>query len=147
MNSDAAARPLRLVPEMASLRLQVLAFTRAYIAHWGEGPSYGEIAQATATNRMSVKKVVQRLIVQGMLLRAPGARGLMLPDRRDDALRVLRELGWSVDASAARLVPPITNCPLQAPDALDYDGRDWVVGRCTDDGAQEIEGTDTSSAA
>ena len=99
MNSDAPAQPLRLAPDMASRRLQVLAFVRVYIRRWGEGPSYGEIAQAVGTNRSRAKDMVRQLIAQGALLRAPGARGLVLPDRVEEALRLLRELGWKVDRS------------------------------------------------
>lgn len=149
MNSNAPA--LRLAPDMASLRLQVLAFARVYIARWGEGPSYGEIAYATGSNRNSVKKMVRRLIAQGLLLRAPGARGLILPDRRDEALRLLRELGWSIDADGARLTPPrgqaVTNRTLQAIDVLDYDGHRYVAGKVGEDGAQETQGSDDSATA
>ena len=133
---------LRLTPAMASLRLQVLAFVRAYSARWGEGPSYGEIGEATGASRTAIKKAVRRLISQGMLLRAPGVRGLVLPDRRDDAIRVLRELGWVVDGEGSRLIPPygqeVTNRALMAAHVLDYDGAS-NTDTGGNDGAQEIQ--------
>ena len=146
MDGDARGAPLRLTPDMASLRLQVLAFVRVYITRWGEGPSYGEIGEATGASRTAIKKAVRRLIAQGLLLRSPGARGLMLPDRRDEAIRVLRELGWTVDGDGARLTPPVgqdagqevTNRALLAIEVLDYDGG-AIAARGTDDGAQEIQ--------
>jgi len=133
--------PLRLAPDMASRRLQVLAFVRVYITRWGEGPSYGEIAQAVGTNRERVKDVVRQLIAQGLLLRAPGMRGLVLPDRRDDALRLLRELGWTVEPSESRVIPPtgqaVTNPALQALDVLDYDGGAYGVATGGNDGTKK----------
>ncbi|KUR80775.1 LexA family transcriptional regulator [Novosphingobium sp. FSW06-99] len=141
MNGDAPAAALRLSPDMVSLRLQVLKFARVYIGMWGEGPSYGEIGQATGASRTAVKKAVRKLAEQGLLLRTPGARGLVLPEARDDALRVLRDLGWTVDADHARIVAPaeggVTNRALQAVAVLDYDGRRLMVGGMRGDGEEK----------
>ena len=127
--------PLRLRPEMASLRLQVLAFVRGYITHWGDAPSYGEIAAATGTNRTRVKSAVRRLVADGHLLQAPGTRGLALPERVDDALALLRRLGWSIETDdlCAR-APGITNPTLIGLDLLDYAVADRRDG--DDDGQQ-----------
>jgi hypothetical protein len=142
VSSEGAATPLRRSPQMAKLRLQVLAFVRAYIIRWGEGPSWGEIAEGTGTNRTRVKWTVRQLVAQGLLLRAPGVRGLMLPDRRDEAIRILRALGWVVDGESMRAVPSygdaVTKLTLQANEVLDYDiGHNPVGGN--GDGAQEIK--------
>lgn len=127
---DAAA--LRLAPDMASLRLLVLSFVRAYIGRWGASPSYGEIAAATRSNRTRVRKAVRSLSDDGLILRAAGPRGLSLPDRRDEALRVLKALGWEIwpserDSGAGKLVAPstsgVTNRPLQLADLLGYHRR------------------------
>lgn len=115
---------------MVSLRLLALDFVRQYIAKWGASPSYGEIAAALDTNRTRIRKAVKSLAADGLLLRAPGARGLALPDTRERALQVLRSLGWKVDAATTSIAPPIgtsgtpqiavTNTPLQAMPLLDY---------------------------
>lgn len=138
---------LKLAPDMASLRLQVLAFVRAYIHRWGEGPSYGEIAEATGTNRTRARKAVRRLVAHGQLLQVPGARGLALPDRREEALRTLRALGWVVDEDAGRLVPPahrtpragqpVTNRTLPTADRLDYAGCTATAAQVAGDGAAQ----------
>lgn len=117
-------RPLRLAPEMASLRLQVLAFVRSYCTRWGESPSYGEIAQATGTNRTRVKHAVRRLVQTGQLLRQPGPRGLVLPDQQAQALALLERLGWRIDHGGQALRsdgPIVTNPALRLDDVLDYD--------------------------
>lgn len=122
------ATALRLAPDMASLRLLVLSFIRAYIGRWGASPSYGEIAAATRSNRTRVRKAVRSLSDDGLILRAAGPRGLSLPDRRDEALRVLKALGWEIrpseqDSGAGKLVAPapsVTNGPLQLADLLGY---------------------------
>ena len=119
------ADPPRLRPDMASLRLLALDFVRRYIGQWGASPSYGEIAAGLDTNRTRIRKAVKSLAADGLLLRTPGARGLALPETRENALHVLRSLGWTVDASARAVAAPgvdpvVTNMPLQAPPLLDY---------------------------
>jgi len=116
---------LRLGPEMASFRLLVLKFVRDYIGRWGQSPSYGEIANSLQTNRTRIRKAIKSLVAEGMLLNAPGPRGLTMPTAPDDALRVLRALGWAVEEDIKRLRPPgtcngVTNRPLLPPAALDY---------------------------
>lgn len=107
----------RLRPAMASMRLIVLDFVRTYIERWGASPSYGEIAAHACTDRGRVRKAVKSLAADGMLLRRPGPRGLSLPARRDDALRMLRELGYHIDETART----VTNRPLPPLPVLDYD--------------------------
>lgn len=125
---------LRLVPDMVSLRLLVLAFVKGYIGRWGASPSYGEIAEATGTNRTRVKKAVRSLQADGLLLRLnrPGsaqARALALPAQRDAAAQLLTGLGYRVlpiaddlaEDSAAMAGKSITDRPLRAAERLDYD--------------------------
>lgn len=123
---------LRLAPEMVSLRLLVLAFVKGYIGKWGASPSYGEIAEATGTNRTRVKKAVRSLQTDGLLLRLnrPGstnARALALPAQRDAAAQLLTGLGYRVlpgreNATAAGASEiAITDRTLRAAERLDYD--------------------------
>lgn len=118
---------LRLAPDMASLRLLVLAFVRDYFGKWDASPSYGEIAAAMTppSNRTRIRKAVKSLVADGLLLRSPGPRGLKLPDSREAALRVLRELGWRIDEDITAAFPAdrregVTNPPLLPPPELDY---------------------------
>lgn len=111
----------QLRPEMASLRLKVLAFVRAYIRAHGGSPSYGEIAAGLGTNRERVRKAVKRLIAAGELGRAPGPRGLVLPSDEREALLRLGALGWSIDEARMRLgLPGVTKRPLRGNVELDY---------------------------
>ena len=110
------ARAGQLRPEMASLRLKVLAFVRGYIRAHGGSPSYGEIAAGLNTNRERVRKAVKRLIANGELARVPGPRGLALPDDERAALRRLEAAGWAIDPAART----VTNRPLQRGFDLDY---------------------------
>lgn len=117
---------LRLAPEMVSLRLLVLAFVKGYIGKWGASPSYGEIAEATGTNRTRVKKAVRSLQADGLLLRLnrPGsanARALALPAQRDAAAQLLAGLGYRVLRSDGSAAAAITDRPLRAAERLDYD--------------------------
>lgn len=117
MPRAAGASPARLRPEMSSRRLQVLRFVRDYIGQWHGSPSLGEIERGLGIARHTVKDAIESLVHDGLLLRAPGPRGLRLPTERDQALRVLRELGWQVvergaDGPHSSLQPAID---------LDYD--------------------------
>ncbi|MDG6079770.1 GntR family transcriptional regulator [Erythrobacter litoralis] len=113
--------PARLTAEMASFRLLVLAFVRDYLAEMGESPSYGEIAAGLDSNRTRVRKAVKSLAADGLLLRRAGkSRGLSLPSIRQEAIRQLRELGWTVDEDNLSAAEPVTKPPLLPPPALDY---------------------------
>lgn len=120
--------PVRLRPEMASRRLIVLEFVRSYITQWNGSPSLGEIANGCAISRTRARQLVARLVRDGKLLRKPGPRGLSLPERRDEALRRLRDLGWSIDSELNTITAasphdsgdPCTNPTLLPPAALDY---------------------------
>lgn len=111
----------RLKPEMASWRLLVLAFVRDYLQRWGHSPSYGEIAAALESNRTRVRKAVRSLERDGLILRVPGPRGLSLPTVRDEAIRQLRNLGWTVDEDCSHAAGPVTDPPLLPPASLTYD--------------------------
>lgn len=119
INAEERAGALR--PDMASLRLLVLAFVREYIERFHASPSYGEIAARLNTNRTKIKKAVRSLTADGLLLRVPGPRGLTLPTVRDECVRQLRELGWSVDTGVEVASLPVTKRTLFDTPALDYD--------------------------
>lgn len=119
--ADGTAKRLKLNAEMASFRLLVLAFVREYINDMGASPSYGEIAAKLQSNRMRVRRAIRSLEREGLILRTPGPRGLSLPSMRDEAIRQLRELGFSVDEDVLAIRPPgVTHPPLRVPPALDY---------------------------
>lgn len=105
----------RLVPEMASFKLLVLAFVRRYLADWGSSPSFGEIANGLEADRSRVRKAVRRLVAQGLLLRAAGPRGLSLPTEQEAAAQLLRQHGWQVLPGGG------ANRPLPRSVVLDYD--------------------------
>lgn len=108
---------LRLQPAMASRKLLMLAFIRAYIGRWGGSPSLSEIAEGTGSSRDGVKKALRALEAEGLILRRPGARGIALPDRLADAVRELRAHGFTVDDDILRHPFP----PLPPKPELDYD--------------------------
>ncbi|MFC3097357.1 LexA family transcriptional regulator [Alteraurantiacibacter palmitatis] len=110
----------RLVPEMVSFKLLVLGFVRHYIATRGGSPSLGEIAAHTGSNRKRVRNAVLKLANEGLLLRRPGERGLSLPDIEADAVRQLRQLGWTVEESARIVARRVTIHPLSTARVLDY---------------------------
>lgn len=108
---------LRLQPAMASRKLLVLAFIREYIARWGGSPSISEIAEGTGSSRGGVKAALRVLAGEGVIVRRPGARGIVLPDRLTEALRELRAAGYLVDDDLVR--GPFQTLPLTP--ELDYD--------------------------
>lgn len=112
--------PPRLKPDMASFRLLVLAFVRDYLEKNGASPSYGEVAAALSSGRTRVKLAIRSLAAEGLLLRKPGPRGLALPTMRDEAIRQLRELGWTVDEDIGVARSPGTNPSLLPPPELTY---------------------------
>ena len=110
MNDDPVDPP-RLKPDMASQRLLVLDFVRAYIARWGGSPSYGEICAGLLITRTRARHAIKSLAADGLLLRTPGPRGITLPSVRDRAVRQLRALGWEVDEDDGRASPKTTLLP------------------------------------
>lgn len=109
-------RPPRLSAEMASQRLLVLDFVRRYFAQWRHSPSQGEIAAALDIDAGKVRRAIRSLARDGMLLRTPGPRGLVLPDTEAEALRQLRALGWIVNP----IDEVVAKATLLPPAALDY---------------------------
>lgn len=101
---------------MVSLRLQVLDFVHDYIARWRHSPSLGEIAAAVGVRRQYAHQIVGNLTASGLLIKIPGPRGLRLPQQRDEAVQLLRSLGWSVDDRAHEA----TNRRLMEGPAIDY---------------------------
>lgn len=128
---DDSARQVRakLTAEMASFRLLVLAFVRDYWDSVGASPSYGEIAAGLDSNRDRVRKAVKSLARDGLVLRTPGPRGIKLPSVREEALRQLREMGFTVNEDAMTIGQPVTNPPLLPPAALTYPARDGTQGQ------------------
>lgn len=92
---------LKLAPQMASRRLLVLAFVRAYIARWGASPSYGEIAAGVGASPTRVRDAVKSLARAGLLHREPGPRGLSLPSDEEAARRILHARGFTVSRGGA----------------------------------------------
>lgn len=135
----------RLAPEMASRRLLVLAFVRDYIARWGASPSHGEIAAGLGISRTRSRQLVKALVKSGQLLSRPGPRGLSMPGLRDEAVRQLRELGWTVDDDVGEMRAPCANSTLPASPLLDYvpSGSDGGSG----DGEESSDGGARDSAA
>lgn len=126
LNDDAAHR---LVPEMASFRLLVLAFVRQYITAHGASPSLGEIAAALRSNRKRALKAVKALAGQGLLLRVPGPRGLALPEEQDAAAALLRNLGWRLLPSGVTDPAGVTDRGLPPVPVLDYPGGHEQTGQ------------------
>jgi len=113
-NTESKSRRLR--PAMVSLRLQVLDFIHEYIAQWRHSPSLGEIAAAVGVRRQYAHQIVGNLTASGLLIKIPGPRGLRLPQQRDEAVQLLRSLGWNVDDRAHEA----TNRRLMEGPAIDY---------------------------
>lgn len=112
----AEADPPKLRPDMASFRLLVLDFVRAYLTRWGHAPSYSEIAAGLGADRSRVRWAVKRLVRKGQLVQCPGPRGLSLPEACDKAAELLRAAGWRIDAAAKSA----TNPALPGLPVLDY---------------------------
>jgi DNA-binding transcriptional MocR family regulator len=109
-------RPPRLSATMVSQRLLVLDFIRQYIGRWSQSPSQGEIARALDIDGSKVRRAIRSLARDGLILRRPGTRGLMLPETEAEAIRQLRALGWTVDPSGETAL----KATLLPPAALDY---------------------------
>lgn len=125
-------RPPRLSAEMASQRLLVLDFVRRYIARWKYSPSQGEIAAGLSIDAGKVRHAIRSLARDGLIIRRPGARGLILPDTEAEAIRQLRALGWIVNPADE----VIAKSTLLPPAALDYpDADDGEEGGANDDTA------------
>lgn len=142
--ADAVDRP-KLAPEMSSRRLLVLAFVRDYLAKWGESPSHGEIAAGLGISRTRSRQHVKALVKSGQLLSRPGPRGLSMPTLRDEAVRQLRELGWTVDDDVGEMRAPCANSTLPGSTLLDYlpSQSDGDVGN----GEESRDGSTRDSAA
>lgn len=105
---------------MASRKLQVLDFAKAYFVRWGRSPSYGEIANGLSVSRDTVKKHVATLTREGVIRREAGdRRGMTFPELEgrvsiDEAARVLSLAGWKVNTSeqAISITPALTFPPL-----------------------------------
>jgi hypothetical protein len=119
---NGSRRAGQLTPEMASFRLLVLNFVRDYFAQHGGSPSYGEVAAGLHSNHKRVRKAIQRLARDGALIKVPGPRGLALPDRRAEAIRLLREQGFVVDEDILAVEGGVRDWTLLPPPELDYSG-------------------------
>ena len=114
-----------LKPQMASRRLQVLAFVQEYIAACNEAPTLSEIAAGIGIGKSRAKALVRELVDDGKLCRQPGARGLLLPCRIDEAAQLLRQAGWVVNPEEQPAPPPLSLSPctkttLPVVPVLDY---------------------------
>ncbi|NWK96530.1 hypothetical protein DM806_12835 [Sphingobium lactosutens] len=110
---------MRLAPEMASRKLQVLDFIRQFYAHHGVGPSLSEIAAAVGTNRSRVQDAIRKLAREGRIHRVPSqTRGIRPAETQEEALRLLQNEGWEVNRGRLQLVAP----PPPLVD-IDHEGR------------------------
>lgn len=110
----------RLKPEMASFRLLVLAFVRDYITRFGVSPSQGEIGHALDVTRTRVRHALRSLEKDGLILRGRGERAITLPSLRDEAIRQLRDLGWTCDEQLRRIAAGSPVSTVLPPPELDY---------------------------
>lgn len=103
---------IRLTPEMASRKFQVLDFLRRYCAAHGGNPSLSEIAAACNTNKPRVQDAIRKLEREGLVDRVAGvARGVSPVSDDVLVLRQLEARGY------------IINPPGMALLDLDEDGR------------------------
>lgn len=98
----------RLSPEMASRKLQVLAFVRLFHAQHGVGPSLSEMAAAIGTNRARVQGAVRKLAREGRIHYQPGVpRGIRPAESHEEALVLLQSEGWVVNPDRFELIQPL----------------------------------------
>ena len=113
--------PLRLSAEMGSFRLLVLKFIRDYIEKYSVSPSQGEIRNGLDTTRSRVRDALRSLEQDRLIHRRAGARGISLPSMRDEAIRLLRDLGYRVDEDLGTVsMPGSPQSTLLPPAELDY---------------------------
>ncbi|WP_030540573.1 LexA family transcriptional regulator [Sphingobium sp. DC-2] len=126
----------RLSPEMASRKLQVLAFIRVYHDRHGVGPSLSEMAAAVGTNRSRVQDAIRKLEREQRIHRVPGkTRGVTPIGSHEEALRQLQALGYIVNPGRMEIVHPealplldieeaVTNASLPPNPAAAHDARE-----------------------
>jgi len=124
----------RLTPTMASFRLLVLDFVRAYLETNGASPSYAEIAAALDCSRTRVKHAIRSLVRVKLLLQGDSPRSLAMPTQHDAAIRALVGLGYRIDETARTIAEPVTDPPLLPTSALTYPP---LVDSEKEDGADE----------
>ena len=108
---------------MSSRKLLALQFIQDYWARRGCSPSFGEIGAALGgISNSRVSGIVRSLAAEGRIGFRPGApKSITLPSSREEALRILRAEGWSIDQAIARLAPPAgTDATLLMPPELDH---------------------------
>lgn len=118
-------RPLSLKPTMRSRKLLALEFIRAFWAERDCSPTLSEIGAALGhVPNSSVSAIVRRLAREGLIGHRPGVyRGITLPSRRDEALRILRAEGLPAHELIARIAPGAdsgTNAALPLVPELDH---------------------------
>lgn len=131
---------LPLTATRSSRKQAVLEFIKRHFAERGASPSRSEIAAGLGTSKARVSAHLNRLAMEGQIFRTPGKhRGITLPEpgaeiSQGDALRVLRHIGWTVDADALRLdMPAVPNSNLPLIPDLDHIP-DVEVGGLSDGG-------------
>ena len=103
---------IRLTPEMASRKFQVLDFLRRYCAAHGGNPSLSEIAAACNTNKPRVQDAIRKLEREGLVDRVAGvARGVSPVSDDVLVLRQLESRGYIINPPGLALLD------------LDEDGR------------------------
>ena len=90
----------------------ILATLRVEGAPYRLSPS--QLQQTMLFSSGGISNLLLRLEKDGLILRRPGERGLALPSVRDEAIRQLRQLGFTVDEDIGRI------SALLPPPELDY---------------------------
>lgn len=96
---------IRLTPDMASRKYQVLDFLRRYCAAHGGNPSLSEMAAACNTNKSRVQDAIRKLEREGLVERIAGiARGVSPVSDHDLVLRQLAADGYVINPPGLALL-------------------------------------------
>lgn len=95
---------IRLTPDMASRKYQVLDFIRQYCSAHGGNPSLSEIAAACNTNKSRVQDAIRKLERDGLVDRVPGARGVSPINHQDAVLSALKAQGYVINPPGTPLI-------------------------------------------
>jgi hypothetical protein len=95
----------------APRRTEALAYIIERIVRSGTSPSSGDIGRALGVSRTRAQQLVDQLIVEKVLGRAPGSRSLQVIDMtysRHIIVEKLRALGVTVAEPMGDLQPPLS---------------------------------------
>lgn len=98
----------RLTPAMSSRKLLVKAFIEQFYAEHGMGPSNGEIAAGTGSDRDQVRRAIKVLSRARLIEYWPGVpRGVRPIGSTERALELLRADGWIINDDDQAIGPPL----------------------------------------